>query len=356
MRKALLKFGALVATATVFAPATAKADGPDLSLRIEPGVAFPLTSPQRDRFSPGGDLVLKPTMDITPWLDISPTFSVMALPSQLNGIDVGTEYGVGVGFRVKRPHSAASDASDLSAAISPWFDTDEQLIATGPLARMSLSLAAGASVPTSASRSVWIGPFVRYTDIVQDKNNARFDNSDAHVLIVGISIELGAAAKKAPAPRTSPIPTTHAVVLLRKQLEAPPPQPVEPPATQAEVIEIHEKVQFPFDSATMLPESYRQLGSVLSTLLSHPGWSVRIEGHASSEGQDAHNDELATRRAQTVADFLTNRGVPADRLTVKGFGSRVPVVPNDTQAGREANRRVEFFVNLIITKEAGDTK
>jgi outer membrane protein OmpA-like peptidoglycan-associated protein len=351
MRKALLNIGALVTAATVFAPATAKADGPNLSLRIEPGVAFPLTSPQRDRFSPGGDLVLKPTMDITPWLDISPTFSVMALPSRLDGIDTGTEYGAGVGFRVKRPHDAVRDALDLSAAISPWFDADEQLITTGPLTRMALSLGAGVSVPTSTSRSVWVGPFVRYIDIVQDKNDLRFDNSDAHVLIVGISLEFGSATKKAPG---APVQPPSQQPLVEHRVPAPP--PVQPPAAQAEVIEIHEKIQFPFDSATMLPDSRGPLSSVLNVLLSHPGWRVRVEGHASSEGQVAHNDELATRRAQTVADFLINGGVPADHLTVKGFGSRVPVVPNDTQAGREANRRVEFFVNLTITKEVGDTK
>jgi len=120
------------------------------------------------------------------------------------------------------------------------------------------------------------------------------------------------------------------------------------------VLQIHEKVQFPFDSAKPLPESQEALKNVvLKALLDHPGYKVEVQGHASSEGQASYNDKLSLRRAQAVADFLVKNGVPAGNLTVKGFGSRVPVADNATKAGREANRRVEFSLDLVLTKSGG---
>ena len=71
---------------------------------------------------------------------------------------------------------------------------------------------------------------------------------------------------------------------------------------------------------------------------------VRIVGHTDSTGNDAINDPLSQARAQTVRNYLEDRGVPAARLETAGRGSREPVADNATEAGRAKNRRVEIFL------------
>jgi outer membrane protein OmpA-like peptidoglycan-associated protein len=353
MRTFLLKLGVLAVTSTaLFASATALADDNDVTLRMEPGVAIPLTQPQVDRFTPGADLVLKPTIGITPWIDGSIVLSGMVLPSRISGINAGTAFGGGLGLRVKRPHDRSNTGTGFSA-VSPWIDADAQLLGTGPLARAALSVGVGAAVPTSDARNVWIGPFLRYTDIVDSTDSTPgFNNTDAHVLIAGLSIEIGPKVPKQADP--DPTPPPPPVVVEEKRVPVPP--VVQPPADVVEVIHMHVKVQFPFDSAVPLQESMDVLQKAAETILT-PGavvsQSIGLVGHASSEGQVGYNDKLSVRRAQAVADLLVKNGVSRDRLIVSGRGSRVPVASNKTEAGRVQNRRVEFIADVTITKAGG---
>ena len=71
---------------------------------------------------------------------------------------------------------------------------------------------------------------------------------------------------------------------------------------------------------------------------------IQIEGHASSEGNAAYNKALSDRRAKSVMKYLVDHGIEAARLTAKGFGSEKPIATNDTEEGREQNRRVEFNI------------
>lgn len=72
---------------------------------------------------------------------------------------------------------------------------------------------------------------------------------------------------------------------------------------------------------------------------------VRIVGHTDSTGNDAINDPLSLRRAESVRDHLGSRGVPGSRMTVQGRGSREPVADNASGEGRAQNRRVEIFLS-----------
>jgi len=78
---------------------------------------------------------------------------------------------------------------------------------------------------------------------------------------------------------------------------------------------------------------------------------VQVEGHASSEGGDDHNQTLSEQRAEAVLDYLVTHGIDKGRLASKGFGSSVPIDTNETVAGRENNRRVEFVVYFTILNE-----
>lgn len=71
---------------------------------------------------------------------------------------------------------------------------------------------------------------------------------------------------------------------------------------------------------------------------------VRVVGHTDNTGSDAINDPLSLRRAESVRDYLQDRGVAAPRVEVVGRGAREPLVGNDTAENRARNRRVEIFL------------
>ena len=116
-------------------------------------------------------------------------------------------------------------------------------------------------------------------------------------------------------------------------------------------LELKEHIQFGWDESVIDPLSYPLLDEVVSALKDNKSFNVRIEGHASSEGPDDHNQTLSEKRAQAVLDYLAGRGVARERLLATGFGSSRPIEPNVTEAGREANRRVDFVVSFILLKE-----
>ena len=72
---------------------------------------------------------------------------------------------------------------------------------------------------------------------------------------------------------------------------------------------------------------------------------ITVIGHTDSTGSDAINDPLSRDRAEAVRDYLSVRGVPRDRITVVGRGSREPVAGNDSDSSRAQNRRVEIFLS-----------
>lgn len=111
-------------------------------------------------------------------------------------------------------------------------------------------------------------------------------------------------------------------------------------------IEISEKVQFELDQAIIKPESYGLLDDVAQVIKENPQIKrVEIQGHASADGDDAHNLDLSDRRAKAVRDYLMSKnGIEAGRLNAQGFGETRPIADNNTQEGREKNRRVEFHV------------
>jgi outer membrane protein OmpA-like peptidoglycan-associated protein len=101
-------------------------------------------------------------------------------------------------------------------------------------------------------------------------------------------------------------------------------------------------VLFDTGRATLKPGADRTIDRLAQALKDNPGTRVMIEGHTDSVGGDEYNMALSERRAEAVADALRFRGVPADRYEAKGLGKEFPVASNDTQAGRQQNRRVEI--------------
>lgn len=137
--------------------------------------------------------------------------------------------------------------------------------------------------------------------------------------------------------------------------QPPPPAPEPPPRVEVRDnrIEIHEKIQFAFDKATILPVSYGLLNEIAAVIQKNPHIKkIRVEGYASSEGEARHNQKLSDERANAVRAYLTEHGIAKDALVAKGFGIDKPIADNGTEDGREKNRRVEFnIVEQDVTKK-----
>jgi PKD repeat protein len=103
-----------------------------------------------------------------------------------------------------------------------------------------------------------------------------------------------------------------------------------------------EGVNFQTNKAVLLEESARILDRVAESLIAHPDVNVEVGGHCDADGSEAYNRKLSERRANTVRDYLTKKGVPAAQLTAKGYGETQPIADNVTPEGKAANRRVEL--------------
>jgi len=79
-------------------------------------------------------------------------------------------------------------------------------------------------------------------------------------------------------------------------------------------------------------------------LVKYPDTYITVEGHTDSTGSTEHNQKLSERRADAVRDQLLRDGVPASRVTVKGYGESAPIADNSTPEGRQSNRRVQLEI------------
>ncbi len=137
----------------------------------------------------------------------------------------------------------------------------------------------------------------------------------------------------------------------------PPPAPkVEAPPPRVEVrdnqIAISEKIQFDLNKATIKPESHSLLDEIVKVIKENPQIKkISIDGHASAEGNAAMNKKLSDDRAKSVMAYLVGHGIDQARLSAKGWGIEKPIADNNTEEGREKNRRVEFnIVEQDVTK------
>lgn len=164
------------------------ADASGLSLKVEPGVAGSLTQQQSQRFDLGGGVPLKLLYGLTPALDVAASASFLVLPSSRGSPSSGTgeAWAWGAGARLKRPH-----AEETLYGMSPWVDADLLYVRTGDLNRFGFAAGAGVAFPFGAARSLWIGPFVRYQQILGLGGTGPVDSRDAKILFAGMSFEFG---------------------------------------------------------------------------------------------------------------------------------------------------------------------
>jgi len=341
----------------------------DFALKVEPGVAFPLTHPQSQIFKTGGGETIKALWTLNKYLDVGPSATYLALPAETALNEAGTAWAFGGGLRVKRPHDVSDH--DRFYAISPWVDVDALYVRTGGLNRAGFSAAAGLSVPLGGARVFWLGPFVRYLHILQIPNRDGFDNHDAKIMSVGVSLEVGSGVQR----EREVVAAAEVRTIYKETFSCPDrdndgipdnvdrcPDVAGPmdswgcPTYKKLVVgrdklELKEKIYFAWDQAVLQDVSFPVLDEVVQALKDNRSFRVQIEGHTSSEGNDDHNQTLSEKRAEAVLAYLTEHGIGKERLVSAGFASSVPIDTNATIAGRENNRRVEFVVHFTILND-----
>lgn len=149
----------------------------------------------------------------------------------------------------------------------------------------------------------------------------------------------------APAPVVAPPPPPPAPVVV-----APPPKP------QTFVLNLNESKgsNFAFDSAKLSSKSMGELDQLSNKVRASrvtPS-AISIVGHTDSIGATAYNQKLSVQRAQSVANYLSTKGMNKGVMRVSGMGESKPVASNSTKAGRAQNRRVEIRVtgSRTVTK------
>ena len=105
-------------------------------------------------------------------------------------------------------------------------------------------------------------------------------------------------------------------------------------------------VLFDFNKASLKPGAREKLSKLAGILLAYPGgYRIEIEGHTDAIGSEEYNLKLSQARAESVCEYLKQSSIAADRIiAVRGFGKSKPVASNDSDAGRQVNRRVEIII------------
>jgi len=101
---------------------------------------------------------------------------------------------------------------------------------------------------------------------------------------------------------------------------------------------------FDFNQSEIKPRSLSELDEVVKFLKENPAIKVEISGHTDNIGNESYNQQLSQKRAQSVVNYFSSKGIPTTRLTQIGFGSKRPIRLNDSEENRQINRRIEFKI------------
>jgi outer membrane protein OmpA-like peptidoglycan-associated protein len=104
------------------------------------------------------------------------------------------------------------------------------------------------------------------------------------------------------------------------------------------------QIQFETGSAKIKSESYSILDQIMQSAVVAEGLKLGVYGHTDNTGDDAKNQALSEERANSVKEYLISKGLAANRIEVKGYGSSMPLADNNTTAGKAKNRRVQIVL------------
>ncbi len=110
------------------------------------------------------------------------------------------------------------------------------------------------------------------------------------------------------------------------------------------VVEFSSNVLFGFDKSEVSSDAKINLDKLVTVLDAYPDTNIEIQGHTDNQGSKSYNQSLSERRASAVSSYLQSNGLEKSRLTIKGFGETEPKYGNESETGRDQNRRVEFLI------------
>jgi outer membrane protein OmpA-like peptidoglycan-associated protein len=105
-----------------------------------------------------------------------------------------------------------------------------------------------------------------------------------------------------------------------------------------------QNIFFDVNKADLTKKSQTELDRIYRTMVQNPSLKIQISAHTDSDASAEYNQNLSERRAQSVVDYLSERGIDKTRLTSKGYGETKPIAPNDTPENKQLNRRTEFEI------------
>jgi len=115
------------------------------------------------------------------------------------------------------------------------------------------------------------------------------------------------------------------------------------PIEVGEVVRLN-NVFFDFDKWDLRPESFVELDRVVKLMQDNPTLEIEMSAHTDSYGSDDYNFKLSDNRAKSAMDYILSKGISPTRITAHGYGETKPVATNETDEGRQINRRVEFQI------------
>ena len=165
-------------------------------------------------------------------------------------------------------------------------------------------------------------------------------------VVSAAALTLVACVKPNQAPTTTPPPPPPATTAPSTTPPPPPPvgQAVLPGSEQDFVVNVGDRVYFDFDSFTVRADATSILESQAGWLTRYPSVRIRIEGNADERGTREYNLALGARRANSVRDFLVQRGVSADRITTISYGKERPIDESGTETAQQRNRNARTAI------------
>jgi outer membrane protein OmpA-like peptidoglycan-associated protein/tetratricopeptide (TPR) repeat protein len=101
---------------------------------------------------------------------------------------------------------------------------------------------------------------------------------------------------------------------------------------------------FDFNSSVLKPSSFNELKKLIDLLIVNSDLNILIEGHTDNIGSEEYNNQLSAERARSVYEYLISNGIAPSRLKYEGFGASQPIDTNETEEGRNKNRRTEIVI------------
>jgi outer membrane protein OmpA-like peptidoglycan-associated protein len=121
------------------------------------------------------------------------------------------------------------------------------------------------------------------------------------------------------------------------------------PDVSAGDVFFEQEALFEIGSAVLNENAYLRLDYVTQLLLNNPTLLATVVGHTDAQGDEQANLALGLQRAQAMRDYMVQQGVSSRQVVLATAGEDLPVASNDSQAGRESNRRIELRIKNFFT-------